>query len=211
MSQTDITSVTEASAVAVSAEQHDEVRWHCHTKLEKFDLSAVDQADLDLLSGEDQVELARALGISPETVEIEGNLLMYGGASNLWQCLIGNGTATAGQALTFFNNAQAAIGVGDSTTAAAATHTNLQAATNKLRKAMDSTYPQHTDATTSGAASIVFRSTFATGDANYAWQEWAVFNSTTDATGRMLQRKVESLGTKTSAASWQFTVTLTLA
>jgi len=138
------------------------------------------------------------------------NLLMYGGASCQWQTLIGNGTTTAGQALTYFSNAQAAIGSGDSTTAAAATQTDLQAATNKVRKAMDATYPLHTDGTTSGAASIVFRSTFATTDANWAWQEWGVFNSATAATGRMLNRKVESLGTKTSAATWQFTVTLTL-
>jgi hypothetical protein len=110
--------------------------------------------------------------------------------------------------LTYFNNGNAYIGVGDSTTAAAATQTDLQASTNKLRKAMDATYPQHTDATTSGAASIVFKSTFSTSDANYAWQEWGIFNGSSG--GRMLNRKVESLGTKTSAASWAFTCTLTL-
>lgn len=156
----------------------------------------------------------KAWGTAPyAVVESEGNLLMYGGASCQWQTLIGNGTATAGQALTYFSNAQAAIGVGDSNTAAAATQTNLQGTTNvtdRIRKAMDATYPLHTDATTSGAASIIFRSTFATTEANFAWQEWGVFNSATDATGRMLNRKVESLGTKTSAATWTFTVTLTL-
>lgn len=146
-----------------------------------------------------------------EVLDRVGNLLMYGGASNQWQTLIGNGTTTAGQALTYFNNANAAIGVGDSATAAAATQTDLQAATNKLRKAMEATYPQHTDAVTSGAASIIFRSLFATGDANWVWNEWGVFNSPTAATGRMLNRKAENLGTKTSAASWTFTVTLTLA
>jgi hypothetical protein len=153
-------------------------------------------------------------GLAPAPYDVikgEGNLLMYGGASCLWQCLIGNGTASAGQSLTFFNNAQAAIGVGDSATAAAATQTDLQAATNKLRKAMDSTYPQHTDATTSGAASIVFRSTFGSSDANFAWAEWGVFNSATAATGRMLNRKVESNGTKGSGSTWTFTVTLSLA
>lgn len=156
--------------------------------------------------------MVKSGGVTPyDVIERENNLLMYGGASVQWQTLIGNGTTTAGQALTYFNNAQAAIGVGsDSGTAAAATQTNLQGA-SKLRKAMDSTYPQHTDATTSGAASIIFRSTFATTDANFAWNEWGVFNSTTDGTGRMLNRKVESLGTKTSSASWQFTVTLSLA
>lgn len=176
--------------------QGDGILWKCHTKLEKFHTP----------NGED------IAGLTPyEVIERDGNLLMYGGASCLWQALIGNGTATAGQALTFFNNGQAAIGVGDSTTAAAATQTDLQAATNKLRKAMDATYPQHTDATTSGAASIVYKSTFASADANFAWQEWGIFNSATAATGRMLNRKVESLGTKASGSSWALTITLTLA
>lgn len=139
-----------------------------------------------------------------------GNLLTYGGMSCMWQTLIGNGTASAGQSLTYFSNAQAALGSGDSNTAAAATQTDLQAATNKIKKAMDATYPLHTDATTSGAAVITFRSTFATGDANWAWQEWVIGNSTTAATGRILNRAVASLGTKTSAASWVFTVTVTL-
>lgn len=184
--------MSEAAAVAAGLGSHDVVRWHARWRVEKR-------------WGDDQAAEPY------EVIEREGNLLMYGGASVLWQALIGNGTATAGQALTYFNNAQAAIGVGDSSAAAAATQTNLQAATNKLRKAMDATYPQHTDATTSGAASIVFKSTFATTDANFAWAEWGVFNSATDATGRMLNRKVEALGTKTSAASWTLTVTLTLA
>ncbi len=178
---------------------HDEVIWRCHTKVDRY-------------HGDPTLEERESGLVVPfDSTEIDGNLLMYGGAGVQWQTLIGNGTGTAGQALTWFNNANAAIGVGDSTTAAAATHTDLQAATNKLRKAMDATYPVHADGTTSGAASIAFRSTFATGDANWAWQEWGVFNSPTAATGRMLNRKVESLGTKTSAATWVLTVTLTLA
>ncbi len=145
-----------------------------------------------------------------EVIERVGNLLMFGGASCLWQALIGNGTGTAGQALTFFNNANAAIGVGDSTAAAAATQTDLQAATNKDRNAMDATYPQHTDGTADANNDIVFRSSFGAAEANFAWQEWGVFNSPTAATGRMLNRKVESLGTKTTG-TWTLTVTLTLA
>ncbi len=109
--------------------------------------------------------------------------------------------AGIGAAVTAFNNANAYIGVGDSTTAFAVGQTDLQAATNKLRKAMDATYP-------SGASNVItFRSTFATGDANYAWQEWGVFNAS--SAGTMLNRKVESLGTKTNTQTWQFTVTLT--
>ena len=110
--------------------------------------------------------------------------------------------ATIGAAVTAFNNANAHLGVGDSSTAHAAGQTDLQAATNKLRKAMDATYP-------SGAANVItFRSTFGTGDANWAWNEWGTFNASSG--GTMLNRKVESLGTKTSAQTWQFTVTLTV-
>lgn len=131
-----------------------------------------------------------------------GNLLMYEGASALWQRLIGTGVAA-------FSNANARLGVGDSSVAADPTHTDLQAATNKLREAMDATFPTHTAGALLANASIVFESTFETGDANYAWNEWAIFNDAT--TGEMLNRKVFSAGTKTSAESWKLTVTLTLA
>jgi hypothetical protein len=176
---------------------HDAIQWRAVWRVEKF------QGDWT----EEQIAAGLA-GRPYEAIEREGNLLMYGGVSNLWQCLIGNGTGTAAQTLTFFNNGNAHIGVGDSNTAAAATQTDLQAATNKLRKAMEATYPQHTDGVTSGAASIVFRSLFGSSDANFAWEEWGVFNGSSG--GRMLNRKVESLGTKASGSTWTFTVTLTL-
>jgi len=102
-----------------------------------------------------------------------------------------------------FNSANSFIGVGDSATVFAATQTDLQAATNKMRKAQDATYP------TIAGNVLTFRSTFATTDANYAWNEWAVFNASAAAT--MLNRKVEALGTKPGTQSWQFTVTLTVA
>lgn len=111
-------------------------------------------------------------------------------------------TLAIGGGGTAFNNANSYIGVGDSSTAHAFTQTDLQAATNKLRKAMDATYPQ-----VSGNV-LTFRSTFGTSDANFAWNEWGVFNAS--SSGTMMNRKVESLGTKTSAQSWQITVTITL-
>jgi hypothetical protein len=191
------------------------IPWHAHRRLEKWDvprdLHPLDLRRLQRRSGEDQVRLLRSYGAMPTVEEAEGNLLMFGGASLLVEYSLGNGTTTADQTLTYMSNARAAIGVGDSSTAAAGTQTDLQAASNKLRKAMDATYPTHTDGTSSGNASWSLRSTFATTDANYAWAEWGTFNTATAATGRMLNRKVESLGTKTSAAAWVFTVTLTLA
>ena len=131
-----------------------------------------------------------------------GNLLTFGGASSFWDLLIGAGNQTA------FNNANAYIGVGESNTAAAATQTDLIGA-SKIRNGMEATYPLHTDGTSDGSDDCVFKVSFATGEANFAWEEWAVFNHAT--AGRMLQRKVETIGTKTSAAVWTLTVTLSLA
>lgn len=109
---------------------------------------------------------------------------------------------TIGEAVTAFSNANAHIGAGDSATAFAAAQTDLQAASNKLRKAMEATYPQRS------ANVLTFRALFGTSEANFAWQEWGVFNAA--SAGTMLNRKVESLGTKTSAQSWQITATITV-
>lgn len=100
---------------------------------------------------------------------------------------------------TFFTNANAYIGVGDSSTAFAVGQTDLQAATNKTRVAQEATYPQRTNNV------LTFKSSF-TG-ADWAWNEWGVFNAS--SAGTMLQRKVESLGTK-SGGTWDLTVTLTV-
>lgn len=104
---------------------------------------------------------------------------------------------------TFLNSSNAHLGVGDSSTAFAASQTDLQAASNKLRKAMESGYP------TRSSGALTFRSLFGTSEANFAWAEWAVFNASTS--GTMFSRKVEALGTKTNTQSWQLTATVTVA
>lgn len=100
---------------------------------------------------------------------------------------------------TFFNNANARIGVGDGTAAFAATQTDLQG-TNKFRKGMDAGYP-----TVTGNV-LTFRSTFAGDEANFAWQEWGVFNAASG--GTMLNRLVEYNGTKLAGQTWIFEVEL---
>ena len=102
---------------------------------------------------------------------------------------------------TFFDNSNAYIGVGDSTDAFDATETDLQASSNKVRKAMEASYPQR------DGAELTFRSLFGTSDANFDWEEWGVFNASTS--GVMLNRKVENLGTKADTQSWQITAVLT--
>jgi len=104
-------------------------------------------------------------------------------------------------AATPFSNANSAIAIGTGTTAFAASQTTL--VTESSRVQCDATYPNVTGNV------ITARSTFGTGVANVAWQEWGLFNNTTSG-GTMLNRKVESLGTKTEAQTWQFTCTITL-
>jgi hypothetical protein len=170
---------------------HDAVRWHCTWTLAKR------EGDWTW----DQI----AQGEAPEPYEVitrEGNLLVTNGRNLLWKAL-------RGDAITAFSAANARLGVGDSATAEAITQTDLQAATNKLRKAMDSGWPKV--GTADGLATdnlLQFQSTFGTSEANYAWAEWASFNAASGSTS-MLQRKVEALGSKTSG-SWTLTTTLTL-
>lgn len=120
--------------------------------------------------------------------------LTTAGVNFLAQSAIGQGT--------FFNNANARIGVGDGTTAFAVAQTDLQG-TNKLRKAMDSGYP------TVAAPVVTFKSTFAQSEANFAWNEWGIFNAATG--GVMLNRVVESNGTKQNNQTWVLEVAITFA
>lgn len=162
------------------------IRWRCRTRVHKY----ADRA-------------AYEAGSPYDVVDVDGNLLTYGGASALWHLL------TGGTDVDAFDGTNAHLGVGDSSTAAAATQTDLQASTNKVRKGMMPGYPDHTDGTTSGSEEVVFAAEFGASDANFAWEEWAIFNAASG--GRMLNRKVESLGTKASPAVWTLTVTLSLA
>lgn len=146
-----------------------------------------------------------------EIVMGEGNLLLNGGASVIWQRLKTKkpSTSSTGAALQGYSTDNARIGVGNSTATAAVTQTDLQGA-SKRYNGMQSGYPSHTDGTSSsGARQILYRALYTTAQANFAWQEWGLFNST-GANKRMLNRKVQSLGTKTSSAQWTFTVTLSL-
>lgn len=130
-----------------------------------------------------------------EKVEIPGNLLLNEGITRLLNLLIGGGG-------TAFNNANSYLGVGDNATAASAAQTGLQAATNKLYKAMEAGYPQIT------AQSVVFRSVFGSAEGNFAWEEFTVANGNSDASEN-LNRKVSAQGTKASGQTWQLDLTIT--
>jgi hypothetical protein len=136
------------------------------------------------------------LGNKPYEVSlIDGNLLLNEGIAEMWDLIIG-------AAATAFNNANARIGVGDSATAADATQTDLQAATNKAYVGMESGFPSRSGQT------VTFRSIFDGSTANYAWNEFAVDNGATDGMG--MNRKVSAQGTKASGQVWTVDVEITL-
>ena len=143
-------------------------------------------------------------------VEENGNILVYGGASVMWEAFIGNGTTSTASAKHYYNN-KSALGIGNSSAAAVNTQKALQGA-SKIFKIMSAGFPTHTTGSTiAAAAQVQFKSTFTTAQANFTWWEWGVFSiATTAAVQRMLNRKVANLLTKTSAATASLTVTLTL-
>ena len=132
----------------------------------------------------------------PAISEIDGNLLLNEGIALLLDLLIGAGG-------TAYNNANSYIGVGDSSTAEAASQTALQAASNKTYQAMQATYPSRS------AQTVTWRSVFASADANYAWNEFTIVNASTD-TGTNLNRKVSAQGTKASGQTWTVDVSITI-
>ncbi len=171
--------------------RHDPAQWLVATEIKKFD------GDFTA----EEIDAGKADDALLEVIEDEGNLLLIGGVSLLWELAIGNRAAGA---LEYLNNANARLCVGTGSGAEADTDTTLTA---KVNKAMDVTYPTHTDTTgTVGSKTITFRSTFASGDANQAWAEWGIDNGT-----RLLNRKVAANGTKAVGQTWQFTVTVTIA
>lgn len=146
-----------------------------------------------------------------QTVDLDGNLLVYGGASLMWEYAMGNGSTAIASAKKYVN-ATGALGVGNSTAAAVNTQKVLSGG-SQLVKAFTGGFPTHTTGSTIAAASqYVCKSTFGLTEANYQWGEVGLFNkAATTASQRMLTRKVGVLLTKTSAASATLTLTLTLA
>ena len=75
---------------------------------------------------------------------------------------------------------------------------------NRLRKAMQATYP-----TTPSSGSTQFQSQFTGNDANFVWDEFGIFNGNLGSS-TMLNHKGQSLGTKASGATWTITATITI-
>jgi len=172
----------------------EKVQWKCRTTVRKFD------GDVDeyiALYGEEEGQRRFYAEHAPtEEIVREENVLLRVGIETLWKLL-------AGLSATAYSNANARLGVGNDNTAAQDTDTDLLGASTAW-KAMEAGYP------IVGALAdkkITFRSIFGSAEGNFAWLEWAVDNGA--AAHKLLNRKVENLGTK-SSGSWQLTIEISL-
>jgi hypothetical protein len=136
---------------------------------------------------------AHARGGSPYEVVEGRNLLLTAGATAIF-------TRLAGTGVTAFDGTNGRLCVGNGTTAVAIGQTDLQGG-SKLRKVFDA-------APTVSTNSYVAVATFQTTDANFAWEEAGLANSASGAT--LLNRVVQSFGTKTSALTWVLTFSASL-
>ena len=174
----------------------DKVSWKAKWRIDKFKDPTGEIAKM-LIMGASMTEVMRQFSEAfIATEEFESNIALNEGL----QALIGLACAIGAE--TAWSNAAAYLGVGDSNAAEDADHTGLQAATNKLWKAMDATYPQRTNQTCD------WRATFGSADANYAWEEYTVVNAADDM-GKNLNRKIASKGTKASGESWTLSLQIT--
>jgi len=163
----------------------EQANWLCQYRLSKY------HEDIEPYRGrEDEFH---QLFTPYEFMEGEGNCLLNTGIDEMWDLV-------TGVSANHYDNSNAQIGVGDSSTAADPSQTDLQAATNKTYKGMESGYPTSTN------QKATFKASFGASDANYAWNEWVVKQSTS---AKCLNRKVESLGTK-SGGTWTLEVDITL-
>lgn len=106
-----------------------------------------------------------------------------------------------GESVTNFDNANAAIGVGDDNTAFSTGQSQLQAelnSTSAQRVGMDSGFPSRDPDSDGSDRKIRFQSTFSGSEGNFSWLEWGIFNDATAGAGVMHNREVEDLGSKTN-------------
>ena len=127
-----------------------------------------------------------------EVVEAE-NLLLTAGATLVLNRL-------AGISATAIDATNGRMCVGDGTAAVSAGQTDLQG-TNKFRKVFDAV------PTVSGNQ-IQCVTTYLTSEANFAWNEAGLANSASGAT--LVNRFLQSFGTKTSSLQWILTITVTI-
>lgn len=164
----------------------DIAKWKCHYRLEKR------YGDINLCRTPKERLAFLENTIPYEVIEGEENCLLNTGIDEMWDLIVGDSA-------NHFSEAKAQLGVGNSSTAANASQTDLLGA-SKTYKGMESGYPTSTD------QKITLKASFGDAEANYDWNEWVAKQSDS---GKCLNRKVDSLGTKTGG-TWTLEVAITL-
>jgi hypothetical protein len=174
----------------------DKISWNAKWRIDKFQ-DPTGQVAREMQNG---MPTELALSLYGEafigTENFTSNLALNEGLQELIDLICGLGTPAK------WDSTNARLGVGDSNTAATATQTGLQAETNKTYKAMDATYPQRSNQTAE------WRATFGSSEANFTWEEFTVVNAADDS-GKNLNRKVTSKGTKASGETWTLSLQIT--
>ena len=149
-----------------------------------------------------------ALNVKPySTSRVDGNLLTTAGLTRITALL----TAAGGQGVVATSTR---LGTGDGAGSAVVGDTDLGASagsTHRWFQIMDSTYPQV------AAGVLTVKSTFASADGNYAWNEFGIdvaaptVSSSAVVSALLLNHKTSiAQGTKASGQTWAATATLTL-
>jgi hypothetical protein len=144
-------------------------------------------------------------GVAPYSVTVDEdcNMILQAG----WVALLGGIAGTS--ITTKWGATVGRIGVGDSSTAAAYAQTDLQASTNKYYQLVSGA---PTIATGSSPATLTFTAAFASGNGNFAWQEFVSDEGTASNTGPVvatcLNRGVSAQGTKAAGQTWTATETI---
>lgn len=195
------------------SDRQDGLRWRPSIRVDQYSPERVRELT-ELLGYEPKAEDFARLGEAPErVVEVDGNLLTTVGLGLITGLIIGAG----GNAMT---TTQTAIGVGSVATAEAVGDTQLGGNGNSSTawyQLVDAS-PGITRTTTAVTNdTIVGQATFASANANFAWNEWCfvtgsgVFTSgnaiasLSTGTEVMVNHKTTSMGTKVSGAVWVVT------
>ncbi len=197
----------------------DTISWHAHARVLKFNPDQVRFAarKSGLLVAEVSRPHLLAARLAPEAItDADGNVLTTGGVTAIIS-LVSFTTSAAGQA--FGPVARAGLGVG-------ATSTTGLAADTALGSNGASAYYQGVDAAnpTESAGTINANATFASGNGNFAWNEWCMFTAagaitpgatlaSVGTTPVMWNHKAGAalLGTKVSGAVWVLQASMTIA
>lgn len=139
-------------------------------------------------------EAMRLFG-APQFTTIKGNALVNEGINEMWTVL-----CSATGAEWDNTNANLIVGTGSGAEDPGDTEATFTAG---VKKGMEASFPTY-----GTSQKATWKSSYGSGDANQAWNEFGVLNAATS--GKLMNRKVSAQGTKTSGQTWELTLEITL-